>query len=368
MNLPHFILPTAIASLALLTTGISSRGQSVNISLSTVGDPNNAADTVQADVGGGTYGSVPYSFNIGTYDVTISQYCTFLNAVATYSDPYGLYNTAMESMGNDSTISGVAGIQQTLSLGTYSYSVSGGSDNDPVTQVSWFDAVRFCNWLQNGQLTITGSLGETVQTTEAGAYALNGDTTNGMETASPSAVWRLPTEDEWYKAAYYSPNYGGPGVAGYYAYATQSDTVPGNSISGGSNQANYFGGNGYAVTQSPDERSDTNYLTATGTFSTSASYYGTYDQNGDVYQWNDASVVVDSGTYRGLRGGAWSTSSDVMQSSSRAYDNPADVSPYTGFRVVETAGAVPEPNSLMLIPVGALGLWAMRRKRARQKA
>ena len=38
------------------------------------------------------YGSVPYTFQMGKYDVTTGQYTAFLNAVAK-TDPYGLYNT-----------------------------------------------------------------------------------------------------------------------------------------------------------------------------------------------------------------------------------------------------------------------------------
>jgi len=43
-------------------------------------------------------------------------------------------------------------------------------------------------------------------------------------------TFRISLENEWYKAAYYSPNYGGIGVGGYYAYATQSNDAPGTTI------------------------------------------------------------------------------------------------------------------------------------------
>ena len=54
----------------------------------TVGDPGNAADTAT----GSRYGSVPYVYQMGKYDVTVGQYCQFLNAVAK-TDTYGLYNS-----------------------------------------------------------------------------------------------------------------------------------------------------------------------------------------------------------------------------------------------------------------------------------
>ena len=59
---------------------------------------------------------------------------------------------------------------------------------------------------------------------KSGAYTLNGATTGNAVAVNPGAAFYIPTENEWYKAAYYSPNYGGVSVPGYYAYATQSDS------------------------------------------------------------------------------------------------------------------------------------------------
>jgi formylglycine-generating enzyme required for sulfatase activity len=84
-----------------------------------------------------------------------------------------------------------------------------GSPNHPVTHVSWGNAARFTNWLHNGQPTSAEGPG----TTETGAYALNGATSNDDLLAvsrSAGAKWFIPSEDEWYKAAYYDP------VAGHY--------------------------------------------------------------------------------------------------------------------------------------------------------
>src|SRR5437764_5706928 len=50
-----------------------------------IGDVGNAADTTG-------YGGVNYQYQIGTYEVTNTQYALFLNAVATTADPYSLYN------------------------------------------------------------------------------------------------------------------------------------------------------------------------------------------------------------------------------------------------------------------------------------
>ncbi|MDA0818462.1 MAG: SUMF1/EgtB/PvdO family nonheme iron enzyme, partial [Planctomycetota bacterium] len=186
-----------VASLAVLIQ--IAPAHAVTIDWVTVGDPGNTADTTG-------YGAVTDSFRIGEYEVTIGQYTDFLNDVA-QTDTYSLYN---ESMASDLNI---AGISRAGSSGSYTYSVinNGGlSGNRPITYVSWFDAARFANWMHNGQ----GAGG-----TETGAYTLVGGQTSGTAPArNPGAQFYIPTENEWYKAAYYSPEKGGVGSPGYYAY------------------------------------------------------------------------------------------------------------------------------------------------------
>jgi len=298
-----------------------------------VGDPGNVADPAT----GNLYGSVGYTYQIGTYDVTIAQYTAFLNAVAK-TDTYGLYNSNM------STAFNTQGIQQTGSPGSYSYSVTGPNPqaaNCPAFYVTWFDAARFCNWLQNGQPT---SGVENSTTTEAGAYTLNGDVTSGTETRNGGAKYFIPSENEWYKVAYYNPSSGT-----YSTYATQSNIAPSNSLVLVSNDANYFYND--VLTDS------TNYLTPVGYFSTSPSYYGTFDQSGDVWNWNDAII---SGSFRGVRGGSWGDPSGGLASSGRGYAIPTYENDGTvGFRVA----SVPEPGSitLLLAAVVAFGIWRRRR-------
>ena len=79
------------------------------------------------------------------------------------------------------------------SSGSYNYSVAYGGSltqaqaaNYPVFDVTWGDAARFCNWLQNGQPT---NLGETTGSTETGAYTLNGDTSVLNETRNSGATY-----------------------------------------------------------------------------------------------------------------------------------------------------------------------------------
>ena len=163
----------------------------VEIETVPVGNPGNAADSRNAD-----FGSVGYTYNIGKYEVTASQYAEFLNAVAA-TDTYGLYDTDMWSG------SWGCQIQRSGSPDSYSYSVASDHANRPVNNVSYWNACRFANWLHNGQPTGAQGAG----TTETGAYTLNGYNGTDGRTIQRNADWKwaVTSEDEWYKAAYYNP-------------------------------------------------------------------------------------------------------------------------------------------------------------------
>ncbi len=176
-------LLAALATVSLVTPALAV----VNIGYVNVGNINNVADSTG-------YGSVAYNYKIAKNETTIGQYAEFLNAVAK-SDPYALYNPNMAS------ITHIAGISRSGSIGSYAYSVIGSSVNKPITYVSWFDAARFCNWMHNGQGG--GS-------TETGAYTLNG-AMSGIYTKNAGATTWIPSENEWYKAAYYDATKGGSG-------------------------------------------------------------------------------------------------------------------------------------------------------------
>ena len=339
----------ALLAAALLASAVSAQADVFNmggtmsggtwtglasLSFVTVGNPGNAADPATG------YGSVGYTYQMGEYDVTVGQYCQFLNSVATKSDPYGLYYSGM------ATDMPTLGIKQSGSPGNYSYSVIGSYSqgvNCPIFDVTWGDAARFCNWLSNGQPT-SGTEGN--GTTETGAYALDGDDAVLQETRNTGASYFLPSENEWYKAAYYDPSSGS-----YWAFPTQSNTMPSNVLSPtGKNNANYF---------NEGDTDSTNLLTPVGSMILSPGPYGTYDMGGDVWQWNEAII---SGSYRGVRGGAYLLGSFRMASSYRDSDNPTDENFDEGFRVAASE-PTPEPSSIALLLTGtvALGIWRQRR-------
>jgi formylglycine-generating enzyme required for sulfatase activity len=297
----------SILTFAATAALITSASASVTIDWVTVGNAGNSADTTG-------YGAVGYSYQIGKYEVTNAQYGAFLNATAA-TDTYALYNASMSSYG----------ITQSGSSGSYTYSVTGALANRPVVYVSWFDAARFANWMMNGQ----GS-----GSTETGAYTLNG-ATSGIITANIGAQVYIPSENEWYKAAYYSA-----ANTSYSLYPNGQNTIT-------TADANY--------------NNSVGSITNVGTYSSDPSSYGTFDQGGNVWEWNDA--VTSSS--RGRRGGSFSSSENSLRSSNRINLVPTLEYNYLGFRLASVEGftsAVPEPSSLVLT-ILASGVMLIRRKR-----
>lgn len=299
----------------------------IAIDLVAVGDAGNAADAATG------FGSVAYAYSIARTGVTVAHYSAFLNAVAK-SDPRNLYDPRM------ATDLAVAGITRVGTPGRYSYSVinnDGSSANRPITYVSWFDAARFANWISNGQ----PRGGQNARTTENGAYNLTAS--NGRSTVPRNAInpntraaptFFIPTENEWYKAAYFSPVK--PGGAGYYLYATQQDVAPSNNPTAtGVPIANYLVGPVYSVTQSAVFSPTQSYLTDAGQFSATVSHYGTLDQNGNVYQWND--LAGGRGLLRGLRGGFWAGGAVTLQKSTFTQVTATRQANDAGFRLVSLA-------------------------------
>jgi len=283
-----------------------------------VGNPGNAADTA-TNCYSANCGSVPYSYYISKYDTTNAQYAAFLNAVDPGgSNTLGLWNSNMQTDTSNGGISFVSG-----NPSGSKYVVNSGFGNYPVVYVSFYDALRFANWLNNGQ----GN-----SSTETGAYTLLGGTptpsNGGTVTRNPGAVTVLPSENEWYKAAYYNPN-----TQEYLAYPTGTNistvcAMPGTTV----NTANCSPGG-------PGQ------VTSVGAYTGSANPYGTFDQGGNVYQWNEQIV---SGSNRGLRGGSWDDNATVLAASFPGSSFPGHEFANFGFRVATLApdtdgDGIPDP-------------------------
>jgi formylglycine-generating enzyme len=307
MSVKQFM--SAAAIVAVTGLGALSAAASITIPTVTIGNPGNAADSTG-------FGSVAYTYNIGTTEVTNAQYAAFLNAVAA-TDTHGLYNSNMSGAFGGITRDGLAG--------SYTYSTVSGRANNPVNFVSFWDATRFANWLHNGQ----GS-GDT----ETGAYTLTpGGISANTITRNANWLWAVTSENEWYKAAYHQPASAGGDADNYWLYPTQSNTIT-------TAQANY--NNPIANT------------TPVGSYG--ANYYGTFDMGGNVWEWNEA---VISGSFRGLRGGAFYTLDGVsfLRADVRGNLNPANADNDFGFRVSQ----IPGPSAVALVAIG--GVLVGRRRR-----
>lgn len=273
----------------------------------TVGDLRNAADTDPAGLG-----AVATSFRIMKYEFTNQQYADFLNAVAK-TDRYALYNA---SMGTDPR----SGITRSGVDGSYVYAVKPNMADKPVNYVSWFDGARVANWYTNGATSTSD--------TETGAYTLGGATSGPAPAVNAGATFSLPTADQWYKAAYYK---GGSTDAGYWDYATQSNTAPTAVTAGATGKGAAGGAGNYANWNATATWNLQNgNLTTVGT-SGGPSAYGAFDMSGNVSEWNDQNGTA--GAQRGVRGGCWAHGTAPLSSVDGYTDAPSTENSFRGFRL-----------------------------------
>ncbi len=271
----------------------------------TVGHPGNPADTTG-------FGAVDEEFQIMKHEVTVAEYTAFLNAVATVEDPYRLWMRAM----GDHVITdlGQGGIRKDVpqcilregSPGNWSYRPVEDWEHRPVIFVTCFSAMRYANWIHNGR-----GDGDT----EEGVYRM----ADGAKAArsADARVW-LPSEDEWYKAAYYQPATDGGPSGGYWRFPTSTMDQPEKADPGSElpNVAAYSRGFSGIV--------------PVGSFPNAESPCGAMDMGGNVWEWTDSQVF---GTKRVLRGGSAAHTWQKLQSTVRSNARPDRWYPDTGFRL-----------------------------------
>jgi sulfatase modifying factor 1 len=326
----------------------------VTIDWVTVGNPGNTGQTNNYTNGGTlTFGAVNYTFRLMKFEWTNTQYAAFLNAIDPEgTNPNGVYNSSMSSNAK-------GGITNSGTMNGSRYTIKPNMGNKPVVLVSWWDAARVANWLHNGALTygVTNTAANAPQNT--GAYSV-GTATNGTPPAkNPDALYWIPTESEWFKAAYYDPTRNS-GSGGYSAYGNGFDTAPtpvtasqsGDGLAApGSNFANYA--------SSAIWNGQTGNVTTVGT-NGSANFYGAFDMSGNVWELNDLNGSV--GTDCGLRGGDWGIGAPQLSASHRTFVGVSGEYGDIGFRLA----AVPEPSTYAMALAGlACGGDTMFRRRKR---
>jgi formylglycine-generating enzyme len=295
-----------------------------------VGNPGNDSDDT-------TLGRVNYSYAISKTEVTNSQYATFLNA----ADPEG---TNSKALYNPEMAGDFGGIE--LHAGAAAggkYVAMAGRGQKPVTYVSFFDAMRFVNWLHSGQ----GPAGSPWGETETGVYRIG----NGIKEVRLARTYWIPSQNEWYKAAYHDATSGAEGV--YFDYANASNILPVSDQPGDDPSAtNYFyddgienGFNdGFAAFGSAELIPGMSPLTDVGAYVDATSPYGTFDQGGNVKEWTEKAA---GSALRVVEGGSWST---VLRAGSPDYQFPSDELATLGFRVA----SVPEPCAAILASMALL--------------
>jgi formylglycine-generating enzyme required for sulfatase activity len=279
-----------------------------------------AADDAACDVPPqGCFGAVSQPYRISRYEVTCTEYAAFLQDVPDVGDPHALFDPRMSD-----TETEVGCISRGGSDGAYVYDAIAGRGDRPANYVSWEGAARYVNWLETGS-------------TESGVY----DMSDPAPERTPGASFFLPSEDEWYRAAYYHP--GSQSYSDYPVLGTMTCSHPSDVITAG----NCF----FPV--SPFEPFDV------GSYPNAKSDTGTLDQGGNVWEWVDTPYPDG----RIIRGGSFQH--DISRPKRNFQHVPLDAdfrSGKTGLRVA------PEPGADPMLALGALtiaGLSASRRRRRR---
>jgi len=303
-----------IASAQLVTESFGTGANAFKMDFVTIGNPNNAADTIHTSQPGVPFnpaGSVAYTYNLGMYEVSRGQ--------IDKANAAGSLGITMFDMSN----------------------YGGNGVNRPATGVTYYEALKYANWLNTSTghqaaYKFSGSTFQLWSSTDAG-YNANNLFRNSL------AKYVIASRDEWYKGAFGNTN------GTWSNYATGSDITPTAVLGGTSaNTAVYFN------TVGPADVTNAGGLSA----------YGTMGQAGNVWEWNETAYDGTNDLVserREVRGGDWSIASNgLVAVDSWGYFPSDELYGNFGFRVA----IIPEPSSFSLLAVGLGGLAMIRRRRS----
>jgi formylglycine-generating enzyme required for sulfatase activity len=243
---------------------------SFDIDFVTIGTPGNAASTFGMPRNAG---AVDYTYRIGKYEIS--------RDMVEKANAEGGLKISLHNMNH----------------------VRGGARPDmPAAGVSWNEAARFVNWL-NDSAGSSHAYKFAAQPGEEGyrpsrSILLWEEGDPGYDPNNPfrnsQAKYFLPSVDEWFKAAFYDPNKD-DGAGGYWKYPTGSDTAPERVTSGTDPETAVYR---FAKSQGPAD------ITQAGGLSP----YGVMAMGGNIFEWmetNSRRTTSSSQSTRQTRGNNW---------------------------------------------------------------
>ena len=294
---------TLMTQLSAQADTFGTSGNEFTIDFANIGNTGNAADTTG-------YGAVPYEYRASIHEIS-----------------------------QDDITKATASGMSNVTAGAW-------TGSQPAANIDWYEAAAFVNFLNTNSAKTAAydlafSNGSWSMALWSSEQAWTAGGTNLYR--NKDAFYFLPSENEWYKAAYYN-------AAGtnYFLYPTGSDTAP-TAVASGTNAGSAVYN---AVASVPAIVDSAGGL----------SPYGTMGQGGNVSEWNESAYGGTNSSPsegRAIRGGYWNTSEYGLRSSSRLDGYPANEYAGVGFRVA----SVPEPSTyvLVLLGAGAVYLWKRRK-------
>ncbi len=214
--------------------------------------------------------------------------------------------------------------------------------------MTWYEAALFVNWLNTNTeyppaYNFTNG---TMYLCDAGqAWTLDG--TNLYR--NKNAFYFLPSDEEWYKAAYHKND----GVtSNYWDYAAQTNGVPRWIDASGDTAFDAVFWQGYY-------HNDPNVVTNAGL----ASAYGTMSQSGNMAEWMESALDGTNGlpdAPRTFRGGGWMGGEATLRASFRFSTCASGESMNVGFRVASVLAPIPEPGAMAGMAPCALAIMGHR--------
>ena len=299
-----FAAATLMTQMSAQADTFGTSGNEFTIDFVNIGNTGNAADTT-------SYGAVPYEYRASIYE--ISQ-----DAIT------------------KATASGMANVTAGAWTG-----------NQPAANISWYEAAAFVNFLNTNSgkaaaYDLTFSSGSWSMALWSGEQAWTAGGTNLYR--NKNAFYFLPSENEWYKAAYYNP-----AGSNYFLYPTASSSAPA-AVACGTSAGTAVYNRAASVPAIVDSAGG-------------LSPYGTMGQGGNVREWNESAFDGSNNTSseaRTIRGGVWLSTEEFLRSSTRLDGSVSGGVNSLGFRVA----SVPEPSTYALLAMTAAGaLWMTRRRR-----